>query len=394
MSSESQALAKLLQLAQQQEIDLSKLDLGDESANAWLRDLGDLEQRIKHLDTDHVPEMDFDVAALLRKLADIEESGLLSSESPALEDFPNLESRDQSDSCYPEPSEVLGEYDLFEVIGRGGVGTVFRGRHRLLQRDVAIKRLRSDREKGTNQHTDSKMESCRLRFLREMKVVARLHCPHVVAATDARIVDGQVCLMMELVQGKTFGQWVKRDGSLPVADACESIRQACVGLNSIHSLGLVHRDIKPSNLMLRGDGVVKILDLGLVSLRHATLLAQHPDMKEDHPSLTAPGTVMGTVDYVSPEQIDDARAATPQSDIYSLGCVFYFLLTGQPPFNAKDYPSDVIRLMAHLSVVPKRVTEHRSDVPTEIADLIEKMLAKNSHDRPEGAQQIAEQLTP
>ena len=340
----------------------------------------DLEERLARLDLAQPASSDFDVERLLQKL-DLAHTQGIEGQTPQSVEF------DVEEVSAAQTLHILGEYELFARIGRGGAGEVYRARHQMLGREVAIKILRGD-YLGDEQPANVTQK----RFLREMRVVGNLVCPHIVAALDARVIDEKMLMVMELVNGKTLREIVVENGQLPVETACDFVRQASVGLATAHTSGIVHRDIKPANLMVSHAGTLKILDLGLASLR----FANETDMQDppEHPSLTSPNTIMGTVDYISPEQIDDARRADTRSDIYSLGCVFYFLLTGRPPFCQEDYPADVARLMAHVSLVPKPVGDHRSDIPDSVTKLICAMLEKSPDARPQSVQQIAESVRP
>jgi serine/threonine protein kinase len=202
-----------------------------------------------------------------------------------------------------EASRQLGEYELLDKLGEGGMGTVFKARHTELDRLVAIKILRPgqlDREEAA------------ARFRREIKAAGRLDHPHIVRAHDARRIGDTQFLVMEYVDGLDAETLAGRLGALPITDACELVRQAALGLQCAHEHGLVHRDIKPSNLMLSRNGQVKILDLGLARVHGSVSASQ---------AVTAIGQVMGTPDYIAPEQINDSHGAEIRADRYSLGCV-------------------------------------------------------------------------
>ena len=216
---------------------------------------------------------------------------------------------------------VLGQYVLLERLGEGGMGQVFKARHRLMKRVVALKIIRPDRVQDP---------AALRRFRQEIQAAARLTHPNIVLAHDADEVDGKHFLTMEYVEGTDLGKLVKQQGPLPVALACDCIRQAALGLQHAHEQGMVHRDIKPSNLLLarpqgsQAGGVVKLMDLGLARLR-----------SDDTKEMTQTGAVMGTADYIAPEQAADASRADVRADIYGLGCTLYFLLAGQPPFPGR-----------------------------------------------------------
>jgi serine/threonine protein kinase len=220
----------------------------------------------------------------------------------------------------------LGPYLILGRLGRGGMGVVYRARHRELDKVVALKVLSADRVD----------EAAVARFRNEMKAAGRLGHPNIVTALDAGRVGGSYYLAMDYVDGADLSALVERLGPLPVPDACELIRQAAVGLQHACECGLAHRDVKPSNLMLARGGVVKVLDLGL-----ARPLSDLPAPER----LTATGVLLGTADYLAPEQIDRAHTADARADVYGLGGALYFLLTGSPPFG--DRPSWLEKLRAH-----------------------------------------------
>ena len=335
----------------------------------------ELENRISSMkDLDALPPA-FDVSRFLGKLQAIESSYFQVNGPPETFAFETTEEKE---------GVRLGEYELIEVIGRGGSGTVYRARHSLLQREVAIKVLRQmDRGDETGKD-DPAIE----RFLREIQVIGNIHSPHVVSATDARVSDGCLYLVMELVDGVTLQSYIQLHGTPEIDQARQWMQEICLGLHAAHQTGVIHRDIKPSNLMLTSEGTIKILDLGLASLRHIPTAGGTDKL----PSLTSPSCIMGTVNYISPEQIEDARTADAKSDIYSLGCVFYFLLTGKPPFSSDDYRADVARLMAHVSVVPKPVNELQPEVPQDLSDVVARMLAKSPSDRFESVHELSERI--
>ena len=223
------------------------------------------------------------------------------------------------------------------------------------------------------------------RFRREMKAVGKLDHPHIVRATDAGHVDGRYYLVMELIDGLDLTRLVERHGPLPVPEACELIRQAALGLEHAHQHGLVHRDVKPSNLLLDREGRVKVLDLGLALLNVESQLSQ---------DLTHSGQVMGTLDYMAPEQANDTRLVDIRADIYSLGCTLYELLTGQPPFSDPQYCSPINKMMAHAKATPPSVQSRRSEVSDELAQLLERMMAKDSDERFATPAELAVALEP
>ena len=211
---------------------------------------------------------------------------------------------------------TLGEYEILDQLASGGMGVVFKAFHARLNRMVAIKMLAEGRHENA---------AANFRFDREMRAVGSLDHPSIVRALDAREIDGRRILVMEFVEGMDLAKLVRRCGPLPIADACELIRQAALGLQVAHERGLVHRDIKPSNLMLTPQGQVKLLDLGL-----ALFHAQPPTETE----MTATGQAVGTAEYMAPEQVSDSHQVDIRADIYGLGCTLYKLLAGRTPFDS------------------------------------------------------------
>jgi len=270
----------------------------------------------------------------------------------------------------------LGEYQLQEKLGQGGMGAVYRAIHTRLKRTVAVKVLPQDRTGDTRAVA---------RFEREMEAVGRLSHPNIVQAHDAREIEGTHFLVMEYVEGRDLSDLARSLGPLPIADACEIVRQAALGLQYAHDNGLVHRDIKPSNLMLNRNGQVKILDLGLARLQ------------EDQPAgreMTAAGQVMGTAEYMAPEQVIDSHSAGAAADQYSLGCTLYKLLAGQPPFPSRDFKSPFQTMMAHAQQPITSITALRPDVPQPLAESLARMVAKTPEERFAGMSDVAAALEP
>ncbi len=271
------------------------------------------------------------------------------------------------------PPARLGQYRLIERLGAGGMGAVYRAEHVKLKRDVAVKVL------SPGQATDPRTAA---RFQVEMEVVGRLDHPHLVRATDAGEAEGFHFLVMELIDGVDLSRVLARRGPLAVADACEAARQAAVGLQAAHDAGLVHRDVKPSNLMVTAAGGVKVLDLGLALLRSGGPPAG---------DLTAVGEVMGTAEYMAPEQTEETHAVDGRADVYSLGCTLYALLTGDPPFTSPDRRPFAVMAAHQFKPVPP-VADRRPDVPPELAALLGRMLAKRPDDRPATPGGVAAEL--
>lgn len=291
---------------------------------------------------------------------------------------------------------VLGSYVLLDRLGEGGMGAVFKARHQTLGRVVALKLIRKDRI--ANPATVK-------RFQREIRAAAQLNHPNIVLAFDADEANGSHFFTMEFVPGTDLHQLVKKDGPLPVAKACDYIRQAAVGLQHAFSSGMVHRDIKPHNLLLSAPGsrpsasgspaagiqpkaesrepeaVVKILDMGL-----ARVASSEGDATS---MLTQEGAIMGTPDFIAPEQAHEAHEVDIRADLYSLGCTFYYLLTGQVPFPGGSLTS---KLMRHQMDEPKPVEQLRPEVPAGVAAIVRKMMAKKPADRFQTPQEVADRL--
>jgi serine/threonine protein kinase len=282
---------------------------------------------------------------------------------------------------------TLGPYVLVDRLGEGGAGQVFKAHHQKMDRVVALKLLRKELV------SDAEAVG---RFYREVQLVSQLNHPHIVRAYDAGPAGTTHFLAMEYVEGTDLGKLVKKGGPLPVSQACAYIRQAALALQHAHERGLVHRDIKPHNLIMSvREGMVKLTDLGLARLPRAI---DHETSAALSRGPTATGTLtpenaafIGTADYMAPEQALDFRAADIRSDIYSLGCTFYFLLTGQPPFPASTMAE---KLLKHQQAAPAPVGQLRAAVPAAVAAVAERMLRKRPKDRYQTPADVATALEP
>ena len=274
---------------------------------------------------------------------------------------------------FPVPSQ-LGEYQLLEELGHGGMGTVYKALHTKLDRVVALKVL-----------VKGRVEDGRAiaRFEREMKAIGRLDHPQIVRAHDAREIEDRPVLIMEYVEGLDLARLVGRAGPLRVSDACELARQAAVGLQYVHEHGLVHRDIKPSNLMLTPRGEIKILDLGLARFHH---------QRGGSDEMTGTGQTMGTADYMAPEQASDSHSADIRADVYSLGCTLFKLLAGRAPFEGPQYRGAFDKMTAHVQTPAPSIRELAGDVPEELSALLRRMLAKDPAERPATPADVAAKL--
>jgi len=281
----------------------------------------------------------------------------------------------ESDVSLPLP-EALGPYQLLHQLGAGGMGTVWKAIHMHLKRPVALKVLRTAR----HQSRDG-----RARFYREMEAVGRLDHPNLVRAHDAGIANDRDFLVMELVDGVDCRSLIQQLGPLSVSDACEIARQTAIGLQYTHDQGLIHRDIKPSNLMVSNAGHVKILDLGLARFHDS--FPETIDSTEDE-------RIVGTPDYIAPEQIEGTQSADGRADIYSLGSTLYFLLTGAPPYNGPSFDSVEKKLAAHQYEAFSSVSILRSDVTKELEHVLDRMVAKSPAERYDTPKDVADALAP
>jgi serine/threonine protein kinase len=277
---------------------------------------------------------------------------------------------------------VLGKYILLERLGEGGMGQVFKARHRVMDRLVALKIIRPE----LLDHA-----SAVRRFHQEIRAVAQLSHPNIVTAHDADQDGNTHFLVMEYVQGIDLKKLVQSSGRLGVRQACGYIRQAALGLQHAYERGLVHRDLKPGNLLLAlprrsphgtfalppdpeltPQSAVKILDLGLA------LLQSTDSAKNVSSTATQQGALIGTPDYMAPEQALDPRTVDIRADLYSLGCTLYFLLVGEAPF---EDGSLLEKLYKHKFEPPPPLLSRRPDVPVELAAIVHKLIAKEPSDR-------------
>jgi CheY-like chemotaxis protein len=306
---------------------------------------------------------------LLRQAAGLAETKQGGAPAP----LPGQQPGDEPRRGEPRLGMQLGQYRILGHLGQGGMGTVYKARHVLLSRVVALKVLRPE-------HTRDR--GAVARFRGEMRAAGRLAHPHIVQALDARKVKGMHFLVMEFVDGIDLARMVAQLGPLPVLAACEIARQAALGLQHAHALGLVHRDVKPANLMLTQPGHAKLLDLGLALLRDDRSLAEE-----------RPGEyLVGTADYLAPEQIVGGRTVDGRTDLYSLGCTLYELLTGLPPFAR--FASVAQKLRAHVQTPAPAIRRVRREVPRGVAAVLGRLLAKEPAGRFESAAECAAALEP
>lgn len=289
---------------------------------------------------------------------------------------------------------ILGPYVLLERLGKGGMGLVYKARHRRLARIVALKLIRKELLANPT--------AVRL-FHSEILAAAKLSHPNIVLAFDADAVDGVHFYTMEYVEGSTFENLVQTSGPLPVNLACESMRQTALGIQHAFERGVIHRDIKPSNIMLAWTSlptspppsrvaeeetraqwgghtpIVKLLDMGL-----ARINAEDEDPRKTFNSNKP--ALMGTPDFMAPEQADDAQHADVRSDLYSLGCTLYYVLTGEVPY---PHGTRLEKLMRHHTETPRPIEELNPHVPQAVGDIIRKLMAKRPEDRFQTARDLA-----
>jgi serine/threonine-protein kinase len=286
---------------------------------------------------------------------------------------------------------VLGPYRILDLLGEGGLARVYRAYHTTKRCTVALKVVR----KELLAHPDAVHQ-----FQQESKTIAQLSHPNIIQTIEADQIASTHFMAMEYIEGLDLAKLVRLSGPLPVAQACDYIRQAALGLQHAHERCLVHRDIKPANLFLvappgatndlsKGPvagAVVKILDWGLANVRIPAAAGQ----QEAANTLMREETI-GTADYLAPEQAVDASSVDIRADIYSLGCSFYYLLAGQPPFAGGSLMQ---KLLKHREVPPPSILEFRPELHPTIPQVLAKMTAKKAADRFRTPASVAAALTP
>ena len=285
----------------------------------------------------------------------------------------------QATAVYQGKIKILsfGEYEVLDKLGAGGMGVVLRARHKRMKREVAIKVLPSSAMKEA--------EAVQ-RFYREVEAAAKLNHTNIVTAYDASETNGVHYLVMEYVPGKDLSELVKAKGALSVDKAVDCIKQAAQGLQFAHDRGVVHRDIKPANLLLDQEGVVKILDMGLARINTGGI---GQDDETEAAQLTRTGQMMGTVDYMPPEQAEDTASADHRADIYSLGCTLYRLLIGESPYEASTIMK---RLLAHRDAAIPSMRAKRAEVPERVDQIFAKMIAKTPEERYQSMTELITEL--
>jgi serine/threonine protein kinase len=278
---------------------------------------------------------------------------------------------------------VLGPYVILDRLGAGGMGQVFKAMHRDMDRVVAIKVLPKSRRSSAQ---------AQARFMREVRASAKLDHPNIATAYDVGRQGDVTYLVMQYVDGQDLYRLLRERGRLGAQEAADIGCQTAKALEHAHGQGIVHRDIKPPNIVIDRQGTALVLDMGLARIRRDTIdkPEQAPGAKDSEP-LTADGQVMGTTDYMAPEQALDSHSADIRADIYSLGCTLYHLLTGKPPFPGGELAEKLLRHQLHQA---PPITELAPDVPQGLAAIVEKMMAKSPDDRQQTPTQVLEDLSP
>ncbi len=266
----------------------------------------------------------------------------------------------------------LGKYKLLNHIGTGGMGSVYLAEHQVMRHRVAIKLLPNHLAAQT-----SYLE----RFHQEARAAAALVHPNIIRAFDVDQHESFHYLVMEFVDGADLQAVVSRSGPLPYETAALYTRQAARGLAYAHRMGLIHRDIKPANLLVDKEGQIKILDMGL---------ARFSDESQGSLTMAYDQKMIGTVDYLAPEQALDSHKVDGRADIYSLGCTLYFMLSGDSPFPQGTIPQ---RLMQHQSAEPADIRKLRPDAPRALIDICSKMMAKSLTDRYQSGDEVADAIS-
>ena len=306
-------------------------------------------------------------------------------------DFPNLSARAetlvntrlinefQSRAIF-EASDVelrLNNYLLLDHIGDGGMGQVFKARNCDTGQTVAVKLLHP---------TESGNTSAVRRFEREIAIASQLAHPNIVTTLESGVCRNRQFLVMEFVDGHDLASLVRDHPALPISTAVDCILRATAGLEYAHANNIIHRDIKPSNLLLSRSGEIRLLDMGLVRV---TANSEDASTASTQTQLTKTGAIMGTIDFMAPEQAINPRNADHRSDIYGLGCTLFYLLSGQPPFTGE---TAMEVLVAHREQAIPSLRDIRDDVPESLDHIFARMIAKQPDDRFQSAADLYREL--
>jgi serine/threonine protein kinase len=265
---------------------------------------------------------------------------------------------------------VLGPYHILAPVGRGGMSAVYLARDTRNQRLVALKVLPPQRYMQEERQL--------LRFRREMEICAKVSHPHLTRTFDSGVLNNVYYIAMEYVPGVTLRRKVADVGPLPVARCARLFAQVASALDHAHSQGLIHRDLKPANIMITPNGHAKVLDLGLA-------LIEGEELPEDKTIVGGQGYVVGTMDFVAPEQVTDATGVDGRADLYSFGCSLFYALTGRPPFPGGTSQQKIRR---HLNELPPSIADLNPTVPAGFVKLIEQLMSKRPEDRPARAEDV------
>src|SRR5580698_5057695 len=265
---------------------------------------------------------------------------------------------------------TLGKYQVVRELGAGGMGTVYLAVDSNLKRTVALKVLHKERASN---------ETLVRRFESEATASAQLKHENIVTVYDAGQVDGHLFIALEFVDGTDIHELVAKRGAIPLKRSVGFIKQVVRALDHLHKRGIVHRDIKPSNLLLTKEGTVKLTDLGLARAVDESLES----------NITREGTTVGTVDYMSPEQARNSQAADIRSDIYSLGCTWYQMLTGEPPFPTGSVTN---KLYSHISKPRPDPRALNRSIPEEVVAILHRMMARKADDRYQTPNELLEDI--
>jgi serine/threonine protein kinase len=352
---------------------LGKLDdFSAEAVSRHVEGCATCQRRITEMSSDSFLERSCDV------------QGRAGSDRPVVASLAGQSMLDRGSSTKaPPPTSTLPpgladhpDYEIVRELGQGGMGTFYLAKNRLQGRYEVLKFVSS--------HLVNR-SGVLDRFLGEIRNTARLHHPNIITAYSAMRIGESIVFAIEYVEGLDLAKLVKARGALPISNACCFVQQASLGLQHAHELGMVHRDIKPSRLMLarqHNRAIIKVLDFGLAMVKSEGAVDG---------GLTHEGQMLGTPDYIAPEQINDARRADTRADIYSLGCTLYYLLTGGPPFRATSLCEI---LQAHHSMDALPLNLARPDVPEELTALVVRMMAKDPERRFQEPKDVAQALTP
>jgi eukaryotic-like serine/threonine-protein kinase len=271
----------------------------------------------------------------------------------------------------PKPKQqMIGKFQIIRELGRGGMGVVYLARDSILEREVAIKTLSSKETEASPMHKELVG-----RFFREAQAAARLNHINVVGIHEMGTHDGIHYIAMEYAEGETLSQTIRREAPISLQRAIHIISQACTGLHAIHDAGMVHRDIKPSNIMLTADGTAKILDFGIV--------------RSDNSDMTMTRQILGTLNYMSPEQIQSSRNVDLRSDIFSMGAIIYELLTGEKAFPGKSLTSVSWKIVHEQPTMPSNIL---TILPPRIDKIVERCLTKSPEERYPSCQALADNM--